>query len=229
MSSEAEFSERLEEARRKAGFKSPREAAQAFGWNENTYKSREGGLRGMPSQDEVRRYAQAFGVPFIWLLTGDGAASELRYQVTVVGKIGAGAAILPEIEQVPAHGLYEVKTPFTVPKDAIAFEVEGDSMWPRYDPGDVIVCWRQGSNLEEVIGWEAAVRTADGHRYLKRILRGAEPETFDLESHNAAPIRGVKLEWVAQVHAVIRADLIRSATAHQKKQLEKQLAARTTA
>ena len=39
------------------------------------------------------------------------------------------------------------------------------------------------------IGWEAAVRTADGKRYLKRIQRGATSGTFDLESHNAAPIR----------------------------------------
>ena len=216
MSAESDFSDRLAQSRRAAGFRSPREAAQSFGWNENTYKSREGGVRGMPDQDEVRRYAHAFDVDFIWLLTGDRNASA-SYRVNVMGKIGAGAAILPELEQVPTSGLYEIETPFTVPKGAIAFEVEGDSMWPRYDPGDVIVCWRQGSNFEEVIGWEAAVRTADGHRYLKRILKGAEPETFDLESHNAPPIRGVRLEWVAQVHAVVRADMWKHANPAQRK------------
>ena len=64
------------------------------------------------------------------------------------------------------------RCPFPMPEESIAFEVEGDSMWPRYDPGDVIICWRQGTDADEVVGWEAAVRTADGKRYLKRIRRG---------------------------------------------------------
>ncbi|VTZ28139.1 Putative phage repressor (fragment) [Methylocella tundrae] len=77
-------------------------------------------------------------------------------------------------------------------------------MWPRYDPGDVIICWREGVNADDVIGSEAAIRTADGKRYLKRILRGARTGTFDLESHNAAPIRSVKIEWAAAVQGVVR-------------------------
>lgn len=124
--------------------------------------------------------------------------------VAVMGRIGAGAEILPEDEQIPPEGLYEIETPFPIPDDAIAFEVTGESMWPRYDPGDIIICWRQGINAEEVIGWEAAVKTADGRRYLKRILKGAAPGTYDLESHNATPIRGVRLVWVASVQSVIR-------------------------
>lgn len=65
-----EFAARLADSRRKAGFKSPREAARAFGWNENTYKSRENGVRGIPSHDDVQAYARAFKVPYLWLLTG---------------------------------------------------------------------------------------------------------------------------------------------------------------
>ena len=77
-------------------------------------------------------------------------------------------------------------------------------MWPRYDPGDVIICWRQGTNVDEVVGWEAAVRTTDGKRYLKRIQRGGFSGTFNLESHNAAPIRGVQIEWAAEIKGVVR-------------------------
>ncbi len=139
-----------------------------------------------------------------WLLSGTGEVATNSY-VRVVGRIGAGAEILPEIEQIPPEGLYEIEVPFPIPDNAFAFEVEGDSMWPRYDPGDVILCWREGADADEVIGWEAAVRTADGRRYLKRIRRGATEGTFDLESHNGAPIRGVLLEWAAQIQAVVRA------------------------
>jgi hypothetical protein len=138
-----------------------------------------------------------------WLLegVGDPASGNL---VRVVGRIGAGAEIHPEFEQISPESLYEIEVPFPVSTDAVAFQVEGDSMWPRYDPGDVIICWHQGTDAEEVIGWEAAVRTADGKRYLKRIQRGAASGTFDLESHNAAPIRGVRIEWAAEIKGVVR-------------------------
>lgn len=141
-----------------------------------------------------------------WLLTGEGPVQDRNNTVRVMGRVGAGAEILPEHEQVPPEGLDELETPFRVPEGAIAFEVEGDSMWPRYDPGDVIICWREGTNAEEVIGWEAAVQTSDGKRFLKRIVRGGEPGTYNLESHNAPPIRDVKLVWTAQIGAVLRAD-----------------------
>lgn len=135
------------------------------------------------------------------LVKSDGDSRKL---VRVMGRIGAGAEISPDEEQVPPEGLFEIETQFPIPEGAIAFEVAGDSMWPRYDPGDVVICWRQGISPEEVIGWEAAVRTSSGTRYLKRILRGSEPGTYDLESHNAPPIRGVQVEWIAAIQSVIR-------------------------
>ncbi|MCI0601142.1 MAG: S24 family peptidase [Beijerinckiaceae bacterium] len=138
-----------------------------------------------------------------WLLEGVGEQSPGNL-VRVVGRIGAGAEIQPEFEQIPPEGLYEIEVPFPIPSDALAFQVEGDSMWPRYDPGDVIICWRHGNNVEEVIGWEAAVTTVDGKRYLKRIQRGAASGTFDLESHNAVPIRGVRIAWAAEIKGVVR-------------------------
>jgi len=151
-----------------------------------------------------------------WLLSGASDVNPNTH-VRVVGRIGAGAEILPDVEQIPPEGLYEIEVPFPIPETSIAFEVEGDSMWPRYDSGDVILCWREGADADEVIGWEAAVRTADGKRYLKRIRRGSAPGTFDLESHNAAPIRGVLLEWAAQIQAVVRTGQWRRFTPGQRK------------
>jgi len=138
-----------------------------------------------------------------WLLEGIGKQSSGNL-VRVVGQIGAGAEIQPQLEQVPPEGLYEIEAPFPVPADAIALQVEGDSMWPRYDPGDVIICGQQSDNIQEVVGWEAAVKSADGKRYLKRIQRGATSGTFDLESHNAAPIRGVRIDSAAGIKGVVR-------------------------
>ncbi len=40
-----------------------------------------------------------------------------------MGRIGAGATIEPEYEQVPPEGLGEVELPFPIDDDIIAFEV----------------------------------------------------------------------------------------------------------
>ena len=64
---------RLRWAREHAGFSSIRGAAVAHGWNENTYKSHEQGIRrkgGLPL-GEVKKYARAFGVSDAWLLMID--------------------------------------------------------------------------------------------------------------------------------------------------------------
>ena len=49
-----------------------------------------------------------------WLLegVGDGGSSTA---VRVVGRIGAGAEILPEFEQIPPEGLFEIELPFPLP------------------------------------------------------------------------------------------------------------------
>ena len=63
--------ERLQFARHKAGYRGATAAANAFGWNENTYRSHENGARGFKVA-AAKRYGKAFHVPAAWLLTGDG-------------------------------------------------------------------------------------------------------------------------------------------------------------
>lgn len=136
-----------------------------------------------------------------WLLegVGEGTAPAVR----VVGRVGAGAEILPEFEQIPPEGLYEVELALPLPPDSIAFAVEGDSMWPRYNAGDVVICGEGESDVAAIAGREAAVRTGDGKRYLKTVRRGAATGTFDLESHNAPPIREVTIEWAAPILMIL--------------------------
>ena len=116
-----------------------------------------------------------------------------------MGRIGAGAEILPEFEQLPPEGLYEIDVALPLSPDTIAFVVEGDSMWPRYNAGDVVVCSEAEHDPALITGREAAVRTGDGKRFLKTIRRGSAQNTYDLESHNAPPIRGVTIAWAAPI------------------------------
>src|SRR5262252_3979532 len=120
--------------------------------------------------------------------------------VPIMGRVGAGAAIEPENEQVPPEGLGEVELPFPMSEETIAFEVAGDSMLPKYENGDVIVVYREQRHpLASFYGEEAAVRLKTGKRALKTIERGKSPSTVNLTSFNAKPINGVKLEWIGEI------------------------------
>lgn len=72
--------ERLQKARRRAGFETAQEAADRFGWNAVTYRAHEAGDRGLKIS-VAAKYAQAFKVSQSWLLTGsgdiDGEAAEI--------------------------------------------------------------------------------------------------------------------------------------------------------
>src|ERR1700732_527535 len=48
--------------------------------------------------------------------------------VPIMGRVGAGATIEPEHEQVPPEGLGEIELPFPIPGETIAFGGSGGSM-----------------------------------------------------------------------------------------------------
>src|ERR1700726_5328642 len=93
--------------------------------------------------------------------------------VPIMGRVGAGAVIEPENEQVPPEGLGEVELPFPISEETIAFEVAGDSMLPKYENGDVIVVFREQRHPpSSFYGGEAAGSLKTGGRCLKTIERG---------------------------------------------------------
>src|ERR1700744_1765422 len=120
--------------------------------------------------------------------------------VPIMGRVGAGASIEPEHEQVPPEGLGEVELPFPIAEETIAFQGSGDSMLPKYENGDILVVDREQRHpISSFYGEEAAVRLKTGERYLKTIERGKSATVVNLTSFNAKPITGVKLEWIGEI------------------------------
>lgn len=138
--------DRLRELRIRKGYESAADAARAFGWSENTYKSHEGGIRGIRT-DAARKYAQAFGSTPAYIL-GLGHGSDPAPQayinpvlnVTVVAKASAGAFRFDEgleIEGFTVPAVPRADIPASVQYAVI---IDGPSVNLRIPDGAFAIC-----------------------------------------------------------------------------------------
>jgi repressor LexA len=123
-------------------------------------------------------------------------------RVPIVGKIGAGGSVaFLELRDEDHIELDEsVPRPPGVSGKLIALIVEGSSMLPKYQDGDIIYIQRTHDGiLEADIGDDCAVRLRTGETYVKQLVRGSEPNRFTLRSLNAPDIENVEVEWATRV------------------------------
>lgn len=192
-----EMHERLKKAREQAGYKTAAEAVRRFGWNLSTYRSHENGQRNIP-RETAPDYARAFRVSPEWLLLGRGTAG--KKPVPLVGFVGAGA----EVFAIDDGGfLDEIEAPPGIGPSAVAVQVKGDSMYPRYMEEDTLI-YDAHVPLPNADGQECVVALPDGRRFVK-VVRVNGQGTVTLESFNAPPMRDVVVEWAAPILWVRRA------------------------
>lgn len=149
-----------------------------------------------PTQPDILKLAHAFSVTPNWLHYGGHGGPQT---VPVIGHVGAAQEVRP----FDAEPLDEIEAPFGCPPDTRALIVRGDSMMPELQDGDLVLYRGVPQDPATLIGRRCIVRLEDGRVLVKRLRRGAELGTYDLESTNAAPIEAARLVWCARVEAVV--------------------------
>lgn len=154
-------SDRLMQARRKAGYASASDAAKALGVKEPTYMGHENGSRGF-KKASAEQYARRFGVSLEWLLTGRGgiertasgssagssdkSASPKFVKIPLLDTVAAGKLRAPNsqipIEDVPLLAFADLGR-----GEWFALTVQGDSMDRLSPDGSRIIVNKADRNL----------------------------------------------------------------------------------
>jgi len=192
----SEPSERLREARIKAGYDSAKAAAEAMGATPSTYIQHENGTRGYPAK-AAARYAAFFHCSPEWLLYG--RSRSMADHVRIIGRVGADAS--GEVFFADSDARFDmVPLPPGGTSKTVALEVNGSSMPMLADDGSLIYFDDQKVEpTPDLIGELCAVETEDGRVLVKRLQWGSGPGLFNLESAAARPIKDVRLRWAAEI------------------------------
>jgi len=197
-------SARLRHARTESGFETAAAAADAFGWNRNTYASNENGNAPF-SYRKAKEYAAAFNVRPEWLYDAAGsmrAGAEGGF-VHIIGRVGAN----PEGSVLFATG-QEAGDLAPIPpggtERAVALRVVGHSMRGVADDGALIYFEDQRTPpTPDMLGHVVVVEVDTDEVLVKRLLRGGKPNRYDLESLAGPTRRDAKLRWAAHITAII--------------------------
>jgi len=190
--------ERLRWAREKAGFFTATDAARSYGWTVPTYLGHENGDR-VPSRQNAKRYAQAFGVTWDWILEGENSGFDDLLDVAPIGYVGAGTEIVlsdPELQAIPSQLADQL---MNRPNKILSIEVRGDALYPRYMDGEVFYFVRDGRDPVELLGKECVVRLKDRQLLLRLLRRGSISNRYHLESWCAPLIEDQDVAWAAPI------------------------------
>ncbi len=134
--------------------------------------------------------------------------------VPITGKVGAGARVPLVDAYAKGDGLYHVQCPAELPHTTtiIGVEVDGDSMVPAYDNGDVLFYRRDTMGIPtEAINTRCICEDENGDAWVKYIKIGSEPGKFHLISLNplADNMLNMSLKWAAPVRFHLPKNLVR--------------------
>jgi Peptidase S24-like len=193
--------QRLRHARAEQGFDTAAAAADAFGWNRNTYASNENGNAPF-SYRRAKDYAVAFAIRPEWLYDASGPMRALGL-ARVIGQVGADPSgqVLYATGQEP-QDLAPIPPGGT--EAAVALQVSGGSMRGLADDGALIYFEDQRTPpTSDMLGQIVVVETDTEEVLVKRLLKGSRSGRFDLESIDGATRHDARLRWAAHITAIV--------------------------
>lgn len=136
-------------------------------------------------------------------------------EVPIVGRVGAGAQVplVDAYQKGDAH--FWVATPPQLRprrKDLLAVQVEGDSMVPVYEPGDLLFFWRDADGVRATdVNHACIVADAEDRAWVKQVRLGSEPGLYHLISLNpqAQTIFDQPVRWATRVRFALPAEHVR--------------------
>lgn len=112
-----------------------------------------------------------------------------RRTIPIVGYVGAGATVLPTDDG--GADVEDIELPYM--SELQALRISGDSQWPRFLAGEIVVFSSENKHPGDLIGRYCICDLEDGRRLLKILRQGAAEGTWRLESHNAPPEDNIRL------------------------------------
>ncbi|MFT8990429.1 MAG: helix-turn-helix domain-containing protein [Gluconobacter albidus] len=168
--------------------------------------------RSKPSLDRLPAIASLYGVDLKDLCGPDlGSPLEAikaakipenrRQSIQVAGFVsGADRVIMYTDGDITNDG--DVDLPF-IGYDGLILRVNGESMVPRYKPGEVVGIHLPGKEhfSLKMIGKDVVAKLTDGQIVLKTVMSGSDCNSFILASVNpmVAPIFNPEIEWVSPI------------------------------
>lgn len=182
-------------AARKAKGMTQVQVAKYIGLSQGSYSEWESGKTRVDSVS-LSRLADLFGTTVDYLLGGEAAPSPEVVRIPVLGSVPAGIPLeaieaIVDWEEIPqamcAGG-----------KEYFALEVQGDSMWPEYLPGDTVIirktpdCENGDVCVVYVNGYDATLKQVklgeDGSITLVPKNQSYPPRTFTPEEVATLPV-----------------------------------------
>lgn len=197
--------ERLKWARLKR-YASTSEAARSTSLHRQNLADHEAGRRKI-STEQAKTYARKFNVSPEWLLFGTGSPeseseSDAEMTIPLAGIVSAGAeaVFIDQSDNHPAREFVNFKL-----KDRLAMRVSGDSMSPRFLPGERLVFGPEEPPAQ-LVNREVMAQIVNGPLVIKILRRGETKQTWTLQSYNPAhePLEDVAIEWVRPFEAMVK-------------------------
>lgn len=191
---------RLKELRDRHDF-TQEDMAEKLGISVGLYNGLENGKRRM-NADYIEGAAAIFGIRPSELIV------DTPSPIAVLGKVGAGAKVPLTDADEAQGGMFAVAAPAQLLRrgpasNYAAVVVDGDSMMPMYQPGDILFYCRVTHEgiPDEDVGRPCIVADASGMAWVKQVKRGDEPGLFHLISLNpdAETMHNQPIKWASRV------------------------------